>query len=183
MRSLQPPLLPRAIAMPVAGTIVGCVQLTRGALNTPDAIKQVLASLRSAFSSLASPFSLTRSLSREFVPLPALLFIFIGAVCSFHSVLRARCGTRQLGSGCCTICKRRCAERTKHEGGGVAGVQHMRGVRECCWISRREGKNMSEDCFERRCAGAEEGGTACREEEGEAGVDRSCGGDACVSGA
>ena len=31
-----------AIAMPVAGTVVGCVQLTRGALNTPDAIAQRL---------------------------------------------------------------------------------------------------------------------------------------------
>eukprot|EP00964_Phaeocystis_antarctica_P089159 scaffold56810_cov48-Phaeocystis_antarctica.AAC.1 len=29
-----------AIALPVAGTILGCVQVTRGALNTPDAIKQ-----------------------------------------------------------------------------------------------------------------------------------------------
>ena len=29
-----------AIALPVAGTIVGCVQLTRGVLNTPEAIKQ-----------------------------------------------------------------------------------------------------------------------------------------------
>ena len=29
-----------AIALPVAGTVLGCVQVTRGALNTPDAIKQ-----------------------------------------------------------------------------------------------------------------------------------------------
>jgi hypothetical protein len=29
-----------AIALPVAGTVLGCVQVTRGALNTPDAMKQ-----------------------------------------------------------------------------------------------------------------------------------------------
>lgn len=29
-----------AVALPVAATVVGCVQVTRGALNTPDAIVQ-----------------------------------------------------------------------------------------------------------------------------------------------